>query len=67
MLCSSRVEGHYRALNFTMKNGTRVSSLPTFLGATPHGVPPGPQKGMWILSQAEDLARRLQLGLYTLP
>lgn len=54
-----RVEGHHLALNFSMKNGTLVSSSPTFFGANPHEVPQGPQKGMRVLSKEEDLARAL--------
>ena len=40
-----RVEGHHLALNFTVVNGTMISTTPTFFGANPAMVKEGPQEG----------------------
>jgi hypothetical protein len=58
-----RVEGHHISLNFTVVNGTLVSSTPSFFGTNPAEVPDGPKKGMRILAQEEDAARTLLLAL----
>jgi hypothetical protein len=58
-----RVEGHHISLNFTVVNGTLVSSTPSFFGSNPAEVPDGPKKGMRILAQEEDAARTLLLAL----
>lgn len=52
-----RVEGHHVALNFTVVDGSHVSSTPTFFGANPADVLQGPRKGLRALAPEEDLAR----------
>ena len=58
-----RVEGHHLSLNFTIKKGRLIASSPTFLGANPHKVPAGPNKGMRVLAKEEDIARTLVKSL----
>lgn len=58
-----RVEGHHVSLNFTIVDGQVRSSTPAFLGANPAEVKHGPQKGLRILQQEEDLARDMLLSL----
>ncbi len=69
-----RVEGHHLAFNFTIVNGQYVSATPTFMGSNPGEVRTGPRKGLRVLSQEEDLARKLaqslsddqkKIGVYT--
>lgn len=58
-----RVEGHHLSLHFTLRNGSLVSSSPTFFGANPHKVVEGPRAGARPLGVEEDLARGLMKGL----
>ena len=58
-----RVEGHHVSLNLTIAGGEVVSPTPCFLGANPAEVRHGPAKGLRILTDEEDLARRLLLSL----
>lgn len=53
-----RFEGHHLSLNFSSASG-KLSVTPAFLGANPAKVPEGPLKGLRVLAQEEDLARRL--------
>ncbi len=53
-----RFEGHHISLNFSSVTG-KLSVTPAFLGANPAKVPEGPTKGLRVLAQEEDLARRL--------
>lgn len=58
-----RVEGHHLSLHFTLRNGTLVSSSPTFFGANPHKVMEGPRAGLRPLGSEEDVARELMKSL----
>ena len=58
-----RVEGHHLSLNLTVVDGEVVSPTPSFFGANPAEVKYGPQKGLRILRDEEELARGLLLSL----
>ena len=58
-----RVEGHHLSLNYTIVDGETVSPTPSFFGANPAEVMSGPEKGLRILKDEEDLARGLLLSL----
>jgi len=58
-----RVEGHHVSLNFTIVNGTMVSTTPHFFGSNPAEVRTGPKKGLRILGYEEDPGRELVLAL----
>ena len=58
-----RVEGHHLALNFTVVNGSMVSTTPAFFGANPAEVRQGPRQGLRVLAAEEDLARDLLRAL----
>jgi hypothetical protein len=57
-----RFEGHHVSLNFSSVTG-KLAVTPAFLGTNPARVPEGPTKGLRVLAQEEDLARRLLTGL----
>ena len=54
-----RFEGHHISLNYTVKDGTIVSSTPEFLGASPGLVQAGPGKSLRVLGRREDLGRQI--------
>ena len=56
---SFRFEGHHLSLHFSSATGQLVSSTPAFFGAEPSTVPKGPHKGLRVLGDQEDAARRL--------
>jgi hypothetical protein len=58
-----RVEGHHVSLNFTIVNGSMVSTAPHFFGSNPAEVRTGPKKGLRILGYEEDPARELVMAL----
>ena len=58
-----RVEGHHLSLNYTIVDGETVSPTPSFFGANPAKVLSGPEKGLRILKEEEDVARDLLLSL----
>ena len=58
-----KVEGHHLSLNFTVVNGTLVSTAPHFFGSNPAEVREGPQKGLRVLGYEEDPARELVMAL----
>ncbi len=60
---SWRVEGHHVSLNFTIVNGTMVSSTPQFFGSNPAEVRQGPKAGLRILGVEEDTGRALLQSL----
>jgi hypothetical protein len=60
-----RVEGHHLSLHFTVVKGGYISHSPFFFGANPARVPYGPKKGLRILANTEDLARKLMAMLDT--
>lgn len=58
-----RVEGHHLALNFTIVGNQGVVGGPTFMGTNPADVKDGPRKGLRVLGEEEDLARKLVKSL----
>ena len=58
-----RVEGHHLSLHYTIGNGETVSATPSFFGANPAEVRSGPDKGLRILRDEEELGRELLLNL----
>lgn len=58
-----RVEGHHLALNFTIVGDRGVAGGPTFMGTNPAEVKDGPRKGLRVLGEEEDLARKLVKSL----
>jgi hypothetical protein len=58
-----KLEGHHVSLNFTIVNGTMVSTAPHFFGADPAEVRDGPSKGLRLLGYEEDPARELVVML----
>jgi len=58
-----RIEGHHLSVNFTLVDGKKVSSTPSFFGTNPAEVMEGPRKGLRVLAAEEDLARQLALSL----
>ena len=54
-----RAEGHHLSLHYTVINREMFSPYPFFFGANPATVHHGPEKGLRILSEEEDLARNL--------
>ena len=56
---SFRFEGHHASLHFSSASGALVSSTPAFFGAEPTTVLKGPHKGLRVLGDQEDAARRL--------
>ena len=58
-----RVEGHHLALNFTIVGDQGIAGGPTFMGTNPAEVKDGPRKGLRVLGEEEDLARKLVKSL----
>jgi hypothetical protein len=58
-----RFEGHHLSLSFTVADGEHVSATPSMMGTNPAIVPDGPQKGLQILADEENLARELATSL----
>ena len=58
-----RAEGHHISLHFSIWDGKVISTTPFFFGANPSEVRKGPQKGMRILGEREDLAFELMNSL----
>ena len=58
-----RVEGHHISLNFSLWGDGLLSLTPLFFGANPAEVRHGPQAGLRILDQREDLAFDLMASL----
>ena len=54
-----RASGHHLALNFAVIDGALVSPTPLFFGANPAVVHHGPERGLRILAEEEELARAL--------
>jgi hypothetical protein len=57
-----RFEGHHLSLNLAVADG-RVAVTPLFLGANPGEVRDGPDKGLRVLGEEEDVALALALSL----
>ena len=60
-----QLDGHHLCLNYTIIGGDIVSATPSFFGANPAEVKSGPEKGLRILAEEEDLGRGLLLSLET--
>ncbi len=58
-----KVEGHHVSLNFTVVNGSMVSTAPHFFGSNPAEVMDGPKKGLRVLGYEEDPGRELVMSL----
>ncbi len=54
-----RVEGHHCSVNFTVADGSRISSTPSMFGTNPGEVRQGPRKGLRVMGAEEDLGRAL--------
>ncbi|QSA96577.1 DUF3500 domain-containing protein [Methylococcus sp. EFPC2] len=59
-----RFEGHHLSLNFTLAGDRLAVDTPSFFGANPATVRQGPKKGLRVLADEEDEARKL-LALLT--
>ena len=58
-----RVEGHHVSLHYSVWGDNVISTTPFFFGANPAEVPQGPQQGLRILGDRQDLALELVNGL----
>ncbi len=58
-----RFEGHHLSVNFTIVDGHLISVTPSFFGSNPAIVKKGPRKGLWVLREEEQLARKLVKSL----
>ncbi len=58
-----RVEGHHISLNYSLWDNQLLSITPFFFGSNPAEVRHGPQQGLRILDQREDLAYELMRAL----
>lgn len=58
-----RVEGHHVSLHYSVWGDNVISTTPFFFGANPAEVPQGPQQGLRILGDRQDLAMELVNGL----
>jgi hypothetical protein len=58
-----RVEGHHLSLNFTLAGGKAIAATPSFFGSNPGQVKEGPRKGLRVLGNDEDMARKLVQSL----
>ena len=58
-----RVEGHHVSLHYSVWGDNVISTTPFFFGANPAEAPQGPQQGLRILGDRQDLAMELMNGL----
>lgn len=58
-----RVEGHHVSLHYSVWGDNVISTTPFFFGANPAEAPQGPQQGLRILGDRQDLAMELVNGL----
>lgn len=58
-----RFEGHHISQNFTVAKGKVTIAAPAFFGTNPAMVLDGPQKGLRVLGNEEDLGRALMVAL----
>ena len=58
-----RFEGHHLSFNFTIVDGAHVFFTPSFIGSNPAEVRGGPQKGLRVLGEEDDLGRALVTSL----
>jgi len=52
-----RFEGHHLSFNFTIVDGAHVFFTPSFIGSNPAEVRRGPQTGLRVLGEEDDLGR----------
>ena len=57
-----RLEGHHLSLNFSMKDGQISAVTPFFFGANPDVVKQGPERGLQVLREEEEMGRKLLLS-----
>ncbi len=58
-----RLEGFHISISFTIVDGKQVAIAPSFMGVHPATVLDGPRKGLRVMSQEEDLGRKLATSL----
>ena len=58
-----RLEGHHLSVNFLIVKSQGIAVTPNFFGANPAHVFKGPRAGLRVLSDEEDMARRLLTSL----
>jgi len=58
-----RFEGHHLSLNFTLAAGKAIAATPSFFGSNPGQVKDGPRKGLRVLGNDEDMARKIAQSL----
>ena len=58
-----RWEGHHQSFNYTCAGDVAPSMTPSFFGTNPGEVKEGPQKGLRVLGQEEELGRTLVKSL----
>lgn len=58
-----RVEGHHVSLHYSVWGDNVISTTPFFFGANPAEVPQGPQQGLRILGDRQDIALEMVNGL----
>ncbi|MCG8583828.1 MAG: DUF3500 domain-containing protein [Pirellulales bacterium] len=58
-----RFEGHHLSINVTIVEGKLFSLTPSFFGANPAEVKQGPFKGLQVLREEQQLARKLVKSL----
>ena len=58
-----RYEGHHLSLSFTLVNGRIFSVTPSFFGTNPAEVKEGAFKGLKVLADEENMARKLARSL----
>lgn len=58
-----RLEGFHISISFTIVDGKQIAIAPSFMGVHPATNMDGPRKGLRVMSQEEDLARKLATSL----
>ncbi len=58
-----RFEGHHISLNYTFAGNRAVAAAPAFFGANPATILEGPNEGLRVLKDEEDLGRTLVQSL----
>lgn len=58
-----RFEGHHLSINITLDKGEVLTATPIVFGANPADVKNGPNKGLRVIPETEDLAKKLIASL----
>ena len=58
-----RLEGFHISFSFTIVDGKQIAIAPSFMGVHPATILDGPRKGLRVMSQEEDIARKLATSL----